>query len=44
MFDTWGAFVGKLALFSSDVATKQHSIDTAEISKYVNELESELTT
>uniref|UniRef100_UPI00358FAF2C general transcription factor II-I repeat domain-containing protein 2-like n=1 Tax=Myxine glutinosa TaxID=7769 RepID=UPI00358FAF2C len=57
MFDTWTAFVGKLAVFSSDVATStfryfrhvrqlssQHSISTAEICKYMSELESEFTT
>uniref|UniRef100_UPI00358ECE96 general transcription factor II-I repeat domain-containing protein 2-like n=1 Tax=Myxine glutinosa TaxID=7769 RepID=UPI00358ECE96 len=57
MFDTWTAFVGKLAIFSSDVATStfryfrhvrelssQHSISTAEICKYMSELESEFTT
>uniref|UniRef100_UPI00358FEE4E general transcription factor II-I repeat domain-containing protein 2-like n=1 Tax=Myxine glutinosa TaxID=7769 RepID=UPI00358FEE4E len=57
MFDTWTAFVGKLAILSSDVATftfryfrhvrelsSQHSISTAEICKYMSELESEFTT
>ncbi|KAJ3585356.1 hypothetical protein NHX12_014077 [Muraenolepis orangiensis] len=57
MFDTWKAFVGKLAVFSDDVATStfryfshlrelstQHSISTAEICKYISELESEFTT
>ncbi|KAJ3588231.1 hypothetical protein NHX12_011825 [Muraenolepis orangiensis] len=57
MFDTWKAFVGKLAIFSGDVATStfryfshlrelspQHSISTAEICKYISELESEFTT
>ncbi|KAL7394016.1 hypothetical protein ABVT39_019370 [Epinephelus coioides] len=49
MYHTWATFVGKLAFFSRDVATStrelstQHSINTADICKYISGLETEFT-
>lgn len=55
IFETWTAFVAKLAVFSGDIASSTYfrhlrelsshrSISTAEIAEYMRELEAEFTT